>query len=460
MKRLAIITARGGSKRIPRKNIKDFCGKPIIAYSIEAALAAGVFDEVMVSTDDEEIAEIARKYGAKVPFYRSEATANDFATTNDVLQEVLAEYAKRGQEFDAFCCMYPTAPFISGERIKTAMHMLEASEADKVFPVVAFSFPPQRAVVMRDGMLVPTYPEYMYARSQDLEKQYHDAGQFYCFKTKAYKQDNGFWNGHILPLELSELEVQDIDTLTDWEIAEMKWKILHSSMSNIKVVLWDIDGTLLNFAAAEKAAIRKCFEIHGLGQCTDEMLAQYVEINHKYWKMLERGEMSKPEILVGRFAEFFSSQGLDVTKAAAFNEDYQVRLGDTVCFEDNGLEVVLALQGKVRQYAVTNGTRVAQKRKLANSGLDKLLEKAFISDEIGTEKPMVGFFEAVWAEIGAYEKNEVIIIGDSLTSDMQGGANAGILTCWYNPKGLQNTSGVQVDYEIRNLRELLQILKI
>jgi len=229
-------------------------------------------------------------------------------------------------------------------------------------------------------------------------------------------------------------------------------------MSNIKVVLWDIDGTLLNFAAAEKVAIRKCFEIHGMGECTDEMLAEYVEINHKYWKMLERGEMSKPEILVGRFAEFFRSQNLDVSKAEAFNADYQVRLGDTVCFEDNGIEVINALQGKVHQYAVTNGTRIAQKRKLANSGLDKLLEKAFISDEIGVEKPMIGFFEAVWAEIGDYEKDEVLIVGDSLTSDMQGGVNAGILTCWYNPKGMPNTSGLLLDYEIRNLQEILDLV--
>ncbi len=229
-------------------------------------------------------------------------------------------------------------------------------------------------------------------------------------------------------------------------------------MSNIKVILWDIDGTLLNFAAAEKAAIRKCFEIHGMGECTDDMLAEYVEINHRYWKMLERGEMAKPDILVGRFAEFFSSQGLDVTKASDFNADYQVRLGDTVCFEENGLEVILALQGRVKQYAVTNGTRVAQKRKLANSGLDKLLDKAFISDEIGVEKPMIGFFEAVWADIGTYQKDEVMIVGDSLTSDMQGGVNAGILTCWYNPKGFPNMSGLQPDHEIGNLIELLDIL--
>lgn len=227
MRRLAIITARGGSKRIPRKNIKDFCGKPIIAYSIEAALGAGVFDEVMVSTDDEEIAAIAMQYGAKVPFYRSEATSNDFATTNDVLQEVITEYEKRGQHFDAFCCMYPTAPFISADRLRTAMQMLEESEAEKVFPVVQFSFPPQRAVVIREGKLEARYPEHMYTRSQDLEPQYHDAGQFYCFKTEDYLRTLSFWSGNILPLVISELEVQDIDTLTDWEIAEMKWQILH-----------------------------------------------------------------------------------------------------------------------------------------------------------------------------------------------------------------------------------------
>ena len=226
MRRLAIITARGGSKRIPRKNIKEFCGKPVIAYSIEAALGSGVFDEVMVSTDDKEIAEVALMYGAKVPFYRSEETSNDFATTNDVLREVLAEYEKRGEKFDAFCCMYPTAPFLKAERLKAAMEMLESSDADKVFPVVAFSFPPQRAVVVREGKLRFQYPEHMYARSQDLEKQYHDVGQFYCFKTASFFKHE-FWTGKIIPLEISEMEVQDIDNQTDWEIAEMKWKILN-----------------------------------------------------------------------------------------------------------------------------------------------------------------------------------------------------------------------------------------
>ena len=230
MKRLAIITARGGSKRIPRKNIKEFCGKPIIAYSIEAALQSGVLDEVMVSTDDEEIAEIAMKYGAKVPFFRSEATANDFATTNDVIWEVLEEYEKRGEVFDAFCCMYPTAPFLKAERLTAAMDLLMSSDADKVFPVVEFSFPPLRGLLIEDDVLKFKHPEYMYTRSQDLEKLYHDAGQFYCFKTADYRATRSFWTGNIKPIVLSELEVQDIDTQTDWEIAEMKWKILNQQM--------------------------------------------------------------------------------------------------------------------------------------------------------------------------------------------------------------------------------------
>lgn len=229
-------------------------------------------------------------------------------------------------------------------------------------------------------------------------------------------------------------------------------------MSKIKVVLWDIDGTLLNFEAAQKAAIHKCFEIHALGVCSDEMIARYSEINHGYWEKLERGEVTKPEVLVGRFRDFFALYGLDVQKAEAFNEDYQIYLGDTICFEENALETVKALQGKVQQHAVTNGTKVAQDRKVSKSGLDKIFEYVFISDEIGIEKPMTGFFDAVWKKIGTYEKDEVLIVGDSLTSDMKGGVNAGILTCWYNPKGLQNTSGMKLDYEIRNIKEVLDIV--
>ncbi|MDE6700129.1 MAG: pseudaminic acid cytidylyltransferase [Acetatifactor sp.] len=225
-KRIAIITARGGSKRIPRKNIKEFCGQPILAYSIQAALKSGIFHTVMVSTDDEEIAEVARQYGAEVPFYRSAETANDFATTNDVLLEVLAEYEKRGQHFDMGVCIYPTAPFVTVEKLKTGVELLEDSDADTLIPVVAFSYPPQRAMIVENGRLVFEYPQYLDSRSQDLTPHYHDVGQFYVFRTEAFQVNRKLMVGNILPMVVSELEVQDIDNQTDWEIAEMKYRLM------------------------------------------------------------------------------------------------------------------------------------------------------------------------------------------------------------------------------------------
>ena len=227
MKTLAMITARGGSKRIPRKNIKEFNGKPIIAYSIEAALSSGVFDEVMVSTDDDEIAEIAKKYGAKVPFFRSEKTANDFATTVDVIEEVLNTYKERGEEFDIFCCIYPTAPFITAKRLKDAVEELSKSDADSLIPVVRFSYPPQRAMEIHDGKLVFRQPENLSKRSQDLEPHFHDAGQFYVVRSESFFKNRGIMVGDILPMELSELEVQDIDNEVDWKLAELKYNLLN-----------------------------------------------------------------------------------------------------------------------------------------------------------------------------------------------------------------------------------------
>ncbi len=231
MKKIAIITARGGSKRIPRKNIKEFCGKPILAYSIEAALASGIFDTVMVSTDDEEIARIAGEYGAEVPFYRSDKTANDFASTADVISEVVEEYEKRGEQFDAFCCIYPTAPFLTGERLKEAAVLLEEKEADGVVPVVRFGFPPQRCVIMKDGFLEFKWPENRLARSQDLEPFYHDAGQFYFLKTDSFKEQRQMFPAKTVPLVLEELEVQDIDNEVDWKMAEVKFRILQGDKS-------------------------------------------------------------------------------------------------------------------------------------------------------------------------------------------------------------------------------------
>ncbi|MGN1313425.1 MAG: YjjG family noncanonical pyrimidine nucleotidase [Lachnospiraceae bacterium] len=229
-------------------------------------------------------------------------------------------------------------------------------------------------------------------------------------------------------------------------------------MSKIKVILWDIDGTLLNFEEAEKYAIEKCFFVFGLGECTDSMLAAYSKINRRYWQRLERGEISKQQVLEGRFREFFAEYGIDTSVACAFNEEYQKRLGDTVVFYPNGLETVQACRGKILQYAVTNGTRAAQERKLENSGLNRLLDGVFISDIIGIEKPMKGFFEQVFNAIGDYSGSEVMIVGDSLTSDIQGGNNAGILTCWFNPEKKENSSSLRIDYEIQDLGQVLEIL--
>ena len=226
MKNIAIIPARGGSKRIPRKNIKPFMGKPIIAYSIEAALQSGLFDEVMVSTDDEEIAEIACGYGAKVPFMRSAETSNDYAGTADVILEVLEMYKERGREFDTVCCIYSTAPFVTPERLREAYGKMN-SEIDSVFTCVAYSYPIQRSLHIVDGRIGMVYSEYMNARSQDLEPIYHDAGQFYFSRTAPFVESRTFWGKNTAGLVLSELEVQDLDTLTDWALAEMKDELLH-----------------------------------------------------------------------------------------------------------------------------------------------------------------------------------------------------------------------------------------
>ena len=230
-KAIAIITARGGSKRIPRKNIKEFCGKPIIQYSIEAAKGSGIFDEVMVSTDDEEIAEIAKKAGAEVPFLRSEKTSNDHATTADVLMEVLEKYKELGQEFEYTSCIYPTAPFVTAEKLKKAFTLLQENKAAQLTPVVSYSFPPQRCVVIREGKLEMLYPKHRNTRSQDLEPYYHDCGQFYFYDTKELIKENGIIVENVIPMILSELEVQDIDNETDWKLAEIKYKMMEEKNS-------------------------------------------------------------------------------------------------------------------------------------------------------------------------------------------------------------------------------------
>lgn len=225
-KAIAIITARGGSKRIPHKNRKLFLGKPIMEYSIQAAKEAGIFSEIMVSTDDKEIAGIAEMAGAKVPFMRSEKASGDFATTAQVIEEVIGQYEARGETFTDACCIYPTAPFVTGEKLRDAMLLLEEKAADAVIPAVRFSFPPQRAVVLKEGKLVPKWQEHMLSRSQDLEPFYHDCGQFYCLHIDSFKKQKKLFMDDTLPLIQSELEVQDIDTEEDWKIAELKYQLL------------------------------------------------------------------------------------------------------------------------------------------------------------------------------------------------------------------------------------------
>ena len=224
---LAVITARGGSKRIPRKNIKEFCGKPIIAYSIEAAIKSDMFEEVMVSTDDKEIVEVAKAYGASVPFIRSEKTSDDYATTSDVILEVLERYKEMGKTFDYICCVYPTAPFVTAEKLQKAVKLMEENNPVGIIPVIPFSYPPQRCFVIdENNNMQYKYREYVQARSQDLEKQYHDAGQFYVYHTEKYLASKGKIIDGIMPMILSEMEVQDIDNEEDWKLAELKYRLM------------------------------------------------------------------------------------------------------------------------------------------------------------------------------------------------------------------------------------------
>ncbi len=228
MKNICIIPARGGSKRIPRKNIKDFLGKPIISYSIEAALSSGIFDEIMVSTEDEEVKKVAIKYGANVPFLRSKKNANDFATTFDVIEEVLSEYEKRNTNFDNCCCIYPCAPLVTSEFLLKAYDFLKSH--DSVLPVIKFSYPIQRALRREDnGAMRFYYPEFINMRSQDLETTYHDSGQFYWFNINCAKKESVIITKNSYGLQISELDAQDIDNESDWVLAEIKFKMKKSS---------------------------------------------------------------------------------------------------------------------------------------------------------------------------------------------------------------------------------------
>lgn len=227
----------------------------------------------------------------------------------------------------------------------------------------------------------------------------------------------------------------------------------------ITTILWDVDGTLLDFGAAERAAIRSLFSEFGLGACSDEMLARYSEINDGFWKRLERNELTKKQVLIGRFEQFFGENGIDPEIAPAFNEKYQLRLGDTIVLRDDSPQIIVALKGKVKQYVVSNGTVAAQTKKLDRSGLGALMDGVFLSEKLGIEKPNAGFFDEVFSTLCINDRSTVMIVGDSLTSDIKGGMNAGIRTCWYNPDGAPVPKGYRVDLTISDLHELLPYLK-
>ena len=226
MSNLCVIPARGGSKRIPKKNIKSFLGKSIIAYSIEAAIQSKLFTEIMVSTDCQETAEIALRYGAKVPFLRSKKNSNDFATTYDVIKEVIDEYKKDGVKFENICCIYACAPFVTANNLKHAYQELINKQVDTIFPIIEYSFPIQRAVKIHNEKIELFNIDHLNTRSQDLEKSYHDAGQFYWMKSENILKKGRIITDNCGSIIITELEGQDIDNEIDWELADLKFKLL------------------------------------------------------------------------------------------------------------------------------------------------------------------------------------------------------------------------------------------
>lgn len=225
----------------------------------------------------------------------------------------------------------------------------------------------------------------------------------------------------------------------------------------IKVILWDIDGTLLNFKAQEENALRECFDLFSLGEINQEMIEKYDQINNFYWRLLEKNQITKAEVLVKRFDDFFAMFNIGFP-SELFNDEYQERLGDTIVFNDDSYNLVLSLKDKVKQYAVTNGSLSAQKKKLSKSGLKDLFDGIFISDLIGVNKPNIEFFDYVFSHIEKVDKDQIIIVGDSLTSDIQGGINAGIKTCYYNKEKKKFNNLISPDYQISSLNEILNII--
>ena len=227
----------------------------------------------------------------------------------------------------------------------------------------------------------------------------------------------------------------------------------------IKIILWDIDATLLDFLKSENMALKKAFAHFGLGECTDSTVAEYSAINQSYWNRLETGELTKEQVLVGRFEEFLNAKGFCDVDANEFCEFYESSLPDCVEFIGNAEETIKALSNSYYQYAVTNGAKNVQTKKLAVSGIDGIFNGAFISDDVGYAKPSKEFFNFVLQNIPKVSDDEILIVGDSLTSDIKGGNNMGFKTCWFNPHNLPLSNGYSVDYQIDNIDSIFDVLK-
>lgn len=229
MNRICIIPARGGSKRIPRKNIKLFLGKPIIGYSIKAAIDSKLFDEVMVSTEDQEIMSISENLGASIPFKRSEKLSDDFTSTFDVLNDVLNRYNKKGKNYDYACCLYPTAPFITSKILEEAFDLMIKNSYDSVFPIIEYGHPIQRAIKLNNKKIEYVSSENINKRTQDLEKRFHDAGQFYWFSVEKLMMSKKLITNNSSGLIMSKNSMQDIDEIEDWSLAELKFKNINNN---------------------------------------------------------------------------------------------------------------------------------------------------------------------------------------------------------------------------------------
>lgn len=230
-------------------------------------------------------------------------------------------------------------------------------------------------------------------------------------------------------------------------------------MTQFTTILWDVDGTLLDFLYSQRYAITKCFKTIGR-EITEEMIARYSQINDDYWKRLELGEVTKAQLLTGRFTTLFEEYKIENVDVEAFRREYQVALGSVYCFIDDALTICKSLQTQVKQYVITNGVTATQKNKLKISGLADVMEELFISEQIGSPKPHIEFFEYCLEHITEKDKQKILIVGDSLTSDIKGGVLSGIPTCWYRPDGTKNNTEFQPDYEITDLHQVYDILRI